>query len=73
MDLLKERTGETYISKTGLEAFAKNQYLELANHEITLNLSHQILMDRNWILIRSKLNDKKFLQVIIQLFYIMKN
>ena len=59
LDLLKERTGETYISKTGLEAFAKNQYLKLANHEITLNISCQILIDRNWILIRSKLNDKK--------------
>ena len=59
LDLLKERTGETYISKTGLEAFAKNQYLELANHEIILNISCQILIDRNWILIRSKLYDKK--------------
>lgn len=59
INLLKVRTGETYISKAGLEAFAKNQYLELVNHEITLNVFCQILMDRNWILIRSTVNGKK--------------
>lgn len=57
--MLKVRTGETYISKAGLEAFAKNQYLELVNQEITLNVFRQILMDRNWILIRSTVNGKK--------------
>jgi len=57
--LLKALTGETYISKVELEAFAKNQYLELGNYEITLNISRQILIDRYWILIRSKLNDTK--------------
>lgn len=59
LNLLKALTGETYISKVGLEAFAKNQYLELGNYEITLNISRQILIDRYWILIRSKLNDTK--------------
>lgn len=57
--LLEKRTGETYFSKAGIESFAKNQYLELGNDEITLNVSCQILLDRIWILIRSKSNDKK--------------
>lgn len=73
LHLLKKRTGETYISKVGIEAFAKNQYLELSNDEITLKVSRQILLVRTWILIRSNLNDKKFSQVIIQLCYIMKS
>lgn len=59
LQLLKNRTGETCISKIGIESFAKSQYLELSNHEITLNIHRQILLDRTWILIRTKPKDIK--------------
>lgn len=59
LQLLKNRTGETYLSKVGIESLAKNQYLELSNHEITIYTHRQILLDRTWILIRTKQNDKK--------------
>ena len=59
LQLLKSRTGETYLSKVGKESFAKNQYLDLSNHEITLYTHRQMLFDRSWILIRTKQKDKK--------------
>lgn len=44
--LLKDRSGKTYLTKVGIESFAKNQSLELSNHEITLYTHRQILLDR---------------------------
>jgi len=57
--LLKDRSGKAYLTKVGIESFAKNQSLELSNHEITLYTHRQILLDRTWVLIRVKQNNKK--------------
>lgn len=59
LQLLEKRCGRGYFSEKGIEAFARNQYLEFANSEFILYTHRQILLDRTWIIFRSIKNKKR--------------